>query len=464
MWGDSFMRLKKLKQTGIISMIALMVLLTGCGSGNNSNNNAATTNEPAATAADTAGAGNTGTDMSKPVTLTMMVSGTKAPDGEDFVIDILPKLVKEKFPNVTLETSKLPDEQYFTSIRTKLSSGQGPDFYWVFPKNASLGVLDMAKAGYAADLSDLKFWDNISKGAKDDMSFEGKPYGVAGGLDFLGTYYNQELFKQVGITSPPQDWPSFLEACQKLKDAGITPIAMGDKDPWVIQFGMYQIAANVIYPDEMDFDSKVQAGEKSLSDPKWAKTVSMYKELYDKGYVVKNSLGVGSAQAAQMFIDGKAAMILSGTWDFATLTAKGAQEFTPGFFSLPANDPGKPTYVSAATAAGFALNAKSENLAVAKEVMNYLFDGQSDLFQAWVKSNNSISVYKGVPLNHDLFKNVNDSYLNNGKSVYFPNQMWPTGVAEEMEAKFANIIGGKKTAPEEVTAAMDAKFKELWKK
>ncbi|MEI2399719.1 ABC transporter substrate-binding protein [Paenibacillus phytohabitans] len=458
------MKTRSKKRTGTLLLALMLTLLAGCGSGNNgnqpaNNGNASTTPEAEATAAaatDTA-------SSAKKVTLTMMVSGTKAPDGQDFALDIMPKLVKEKFPNVTLETSKLPDEQYFTSIRTKLASGQGPDIYWVFPRNASLGVLDMAKAGYAADLSDLAFWDNISQGAKEDMSYEGKPYGIAGGLDYLGVYYNQDLFKQAGITEMPQDWPSFLEACQKLKDAGITPISLADKDPWFLQFGMYQIAANVVYPDEMDFDTKLQAGEKSLSDPKWAATISKMKELYDKGYVVKNSLGLGSAQAAQLFIDGKSAMIFDGTWDYATLTAKGAADFTRGFFSLPANEAGQPTYVSAATAAGFALNAKSENLDVAKEVMNYLFDGQSDLFKAWTGANSSISVYKGVALNHELFKEVNDSYLNNGKSVYFPNQMWPTGVAEEMEAKFAEIIGGRKTTPEQVTEAMDAKFKELWK-
>ncbi|AIQ51283.1 ABC transporter substrate-binding protein [Paenibacillus sp. FSL R7-0331] len=451
------MKRRTKKRTGTLVLAMLLAVLAGCGSNNGANSGSENASASAPASSSTP-------DSGKKVTLTMMVSGTKAPDGQDFALDIMPKLVQEKFPNVTLETSKLPDEQYFTSIRTKLASGKGPDIFWVFPRNASLGVLDMAKAGYAADLSDLTFWDKISQGAKEDMSYEGKPYGIAGGLDYLGVYYNKELFTQAGITEMPQDWPAFLEACQKLKDAGITPISLADKDPWFLQFGMYQIAANEVYPDEMDFDTKLQAGEKSLTDPKWVDTISKMKELYDKGFVIKNSLGLGSAQAAQQFVDGKAAMIFDGTWDYATMTAKGAAEFTRGFFSLPANEPGQPTYVSAATAAGFALNAKSENLDIAKQVMNYLFDGQSDLFKAWTESNSSISVYEGVPLNHELFKEVNDSYLNEGKSVYFPNQMWPTGVAEEMEAKFAEIIGGRKTTPEQVTEAMDAKFKELWKK
>ncbi|MCI3920796.1 extracellular solute-binding protein [Paenibacillus sp. TRM 82003] len=396
------------------------------------------------------------------VTLTFMLSGNKASEGEDFELDVLPRLVKEKFPNVTLEVQKLPDDQYNTSVRTKLSTGQGPDLFWVFPKNAPGGVIDFAKAGFVADLSDLEFLDNIGEGAKADMSVDGKLYGIAEGLDFLGVYYNKDLFAKAGITEVPQDWPSFLEASQKLVDAGITPIAMGDKDPWVIQFGMYQIAANVVYPNEMDFDVKVQNGEKSLNDSKWVETISKYAELYKKGYVIDGSLGLGSAQAAQLFIDGQAAMTFTGTWDYASMTSKGAVEFERGFFSLPGNEPGQPVYVSAATSAGYALNAKSKNLDVAKQVLNYLFDGESELFQSFVASNSSISVYKGVPLTQDIFQGVYDNYQENGNSVYFSNQMWPAGVSDEMQAKFAEIIGGRDTTPEDVAAAMGAKFDELW--
>ncbi|WP_419872046.1 ABC transporter substrate-binding protein [Candidatus Pristimantibacillus sp. PTI5] len=453
--------MKSLKTMGLAILVFCFVLLSACSSNNGASNAA---NTPAASDnANEAGDKNAGTDAAEPITLTMMMSGNKASEGEDFELETLPRLVKEKFPNITLEVQKLPDDQYNTSVRTKLAAGQGPDIFWIFPKNAAGGVIDFAKAGFAADLSDLKFWDNIGTGAKEDMSYEGKPYGVAEGLDYLGVYYNKEMLAQVGVTEFPKDWASFLEACQKLKDAGITPIVLGDKDPWVIQFGMYPIAANVVYPDEMDFDVKVQNGEKSLNDPKWVKTISMYKELYDKGYVVKNSLGAGSAQASQLFIDGKAAMTFTGTWDYASMTSKGAADFTRGFASLPGNDAGKPTFVSAATAAGYALNAKSENLDAAKEILNYLFDGESDLFKAFVASNSSISVYKDVPLTNELFKEVNENYQTNGNSVYFSNQMWPAGVSDVMQAKFAEIIGGQKTTPEDVAKAMDEKFQELWK-
>lgn len=401
-------------------------------------------------------------DTQKPITLTMMVSGTKATTGADFILDTLPKEVKKAFPSITLETTKLPDEQYQTSIKTKLAAGEAPDIFLVWPKSSICGVNDLAKAGYLMDLSGYNFWNNFSKGSVDDLAYNGKSYAIANGTDILGTYYNKDLLKKVGITSEPQDWPSFLATCQKLKDAGITPIVLGDKDPWVVQFGLYQIAANVVYPGDMDFDKNLQAGKESLTNPKWIKAISMYQELYTKGYVAKNTLGLSSSQAIQQFIDGKAAMTFDGTWDYTAITAKGAVDFERGFMPIAANDSGKPTFVSASTSAGYAVNAKTKNADSVKKVLELLYDGKSSMFQAWRDSNTSVSVFNGVALNHDLNKGLYDIYKK-GNSVYFCNQMWPGAVASEMEAKFAEIIGAQKATPEDVAKAMDAKFKELWK-
>lgn len=398
----------------------------------------------------------------KNITITMMVSGTKASSGEDFVLDTLPKEVHKAFPNITLQTTKMPDDQYNTAIATKLASGEAPDIFLVFPKSETSGVNDFAKAGYLMDMSGMNFWDNIAKGAKDDMSYNGKQYAVSQGMDLLGTYYNKSLFQKAGITSEPQNWDEFLADCAKLKAAGITPITMGDKDSYVMQFGLYQIAANVVYPGNTDIDKNIQAGTGSFSKSNWSKAISMYKDLYDKGYIESNSLGLSSAQAIQNFIDGKAAMILDGDWDYNAVTAKGAADFERGYMPLPANAAGQPIYVSASTAAGYAINAKTKYPDEVKKIFELMYDGKSDLFQAWKSQLTSVPVYKGLPLNHDLFKEVYDIYQK-GNSFYFCNAMWPGGVAEEMEAKFGEIIGGQGTTPDDVVKAMDSKFQELWK-
>ena len=48
----------------------------------------------------------------------------------------------------------------------------------------------------------------------------------------VGVWYNKELFEKAGIDAPPATWDEFLADVQKLKDAGITPIAVGEKDKW----------------------------------------------------------------------------------------------------------------------------------------------------------------------------------------------------------------------------------------
>ena len=48
------------------------------------------------------------------ITITMMVSGTAYEN--DFETEQLPALIKEKWPNVTLEVTKLPDDNYYTSL------------------------------------------------------------------------------------------------------------------------------------------------------------------------------------------------------------------------------------------------------------------------------------------------------------------------------------------------------------
>ncbi len=88
------------------------------------------------------------------ITITMMVSGTAYEN--DFETETLPRLVKEKWPNVTLEVTKLPDDNYYTSLKTKLASGECPDLILTQPMYAGQNsCYAMAEAGYLASLNDL---------------------------------------------------------------------------------------------------------------------------------------------------------------------------------------------------------------------------------------------------------------------------------------------------------------------
>jgi raffinose/stachyose/melibiose transport system substrate-binding protein len=388
-------------------------------------------------------------------TITVMASGVK--DGSQGVfLESFKELVEKQYPDYTVETTLLPDDQYYTALKSKLSTGQSPDLFLVQPKKASASsVEEMAEAGYIEDLSDLDNWDNLIDQAKADMSYEGKPYALSSSVGVLGTWYNKDLFEQNNIAIPT-NWQEFLDACEQLKAAGITPIVMGDKDSYMIQFGMYQVAANQVYPNNAEFDNQLYTGDTNFTDEEWVNTITMYKELYDKSYVTENSLGLGQPQAQQLFMDQKAAMLFDGDFSYPALEDAA---FNLGFMGMPANDEGE-TYIAAATGAGYAISSQSEHKDMLKDVFNEMTDGSSELHQAWAATATSFSTYKGVELSNEVFADVVPAF-EAGQSFYWCNQAWPAGTETEMQSKFSEMIGTGKVTPEEVAEAMQKKFEEL---
>jgi raffinose/stachyose/melibiose transport system substrate-binding protein len=441
------MKLKKILTLALTGILAVSAL-TGCKS--TSSGNGSTT--------DT-GSGDKGGSKDN-ITITMMYSGTTAEN--DFETEILPKLVHDAFPNITLEVTKLPDDQYYTSLKTKLASGECPDLILVQPKYAGANsVIGLAKAGYLEPLTGLKVMDKIGAAGLESFKYNNEVYGIPGGVTMLGTYYNKDMFEANGL-SVPTNWEEFLKACETLKNAGIQPIVMGDKDMYVMQFGLYQLAANKVYPNNPSYDDQLRTGETKFTDKGiWDTVLEMYKTLYDKGYIASNSLGLGAQQAIQKFVDGEAAMTFDGSFNATAIQAKGAVDFERGYFPLPGNAAGEKTYASMAMGAGPAVYSGSKYKEECKKILELWYDGESDIYKAYADSGKVIVTYGyGSDKVNPLFKNFLDLY-NDGKSFYWCNQGWPAGTETEMETLFSESIGGQGTTVDDIVKGMQTKFEEL---
>ncbi len=392
------------------------------------------------------------------ITISMMYSGVITED--DFETEILPTLVKEKFPNITLEVSKLPDDQYYTALKTKLASGECPDIILVQPKYAGPNsVISLAKAGYLLDLTNLKCNDLAGDSLKDVYTYEGKVYGVAQGVSILGTYYNKDMFQANGL-SVPTTWTEFLNCCEILKKAGIQPIVMGDKDAYVMQFGLYQLAANEIYSNNPLYDDQLRIGETKFTDVgTWDKVLQMYYELYEKGYMIDSSLVLGAEQSIQLFIDGEAAMTFDGSFNVGALKTRGAVDFERGMFPLPGN--GSEVYAAMAPGGGPAVYVGTEYPDEVKAILEYWYDGESDLYKAFADRKTVIITNGYGSDNYDpLFEPFVQLYRQ-GKAWYWCNQAWPLGTETEMEALFGRMIGKQGTTIEDITNGMQIKLEEL---
>jgi raffinose/stachyose/melibiose transport system substrate-binding protein len=141
----------------------------------------------------------------------------------------------EANPNVQINITVMENEAFKAALQTNLQAGEVPD---LFQSWGGGGLREQVDAGLVQDITDASsgFIGNLNEGAVGLYNVEGVQYGIPFNLGMVGFWYNKDLFAQAGIDAPPATWDEFLEDVQALKDAGITPIAVGAGDKWPAHF------------------------------------------------------------------------------------------------------------------------------------------------------------------------------------------------------------------------------------
>jgi raffinose/stachyose/melibiose transport system substrate-binding protein len=294
------MRASKIKYSFLIASLSIVSFLTACSS------SSSTGASPAATAASTAASTAAATTSATPVTLSFLHWR-----GEDVnsLNGIIAKFQAEN-PNIKVEMQTMPSEQYQSTAQAKLADGSVGDVFTTFP-GAQFEAL--AKAGLFSDLSSEKFLSNFNDTLIQVGKKDGKQVAVPYQLVYNDPIYNVKLFQKFNLT-PPKDWAGFLALCETLKKNGIIPIAFAGADIGPGQFMNTMVMNN---QPSTDIFTKVEAGQAKLTDEFWVKTLTQIKELNDKGYLQQDALGTKDAAAGALFIQEKAAILASGSYQLA---------------------------------------------------------------------------------------------------------------------------------------------------
>lgn len=232
--------------------------------------------------------------------------------GEDAkVFNTLIEKFEQENPGIKVKMDIYPSEQYQSTAQAKLLDGTTGDVFAAMP-GAQFEAI--AKAGLFTDLTNEPFVGNFSQNLIQVGVKDGKQLAIPLQLVYNMPIYNVGLFEKYGLEEP-KDWEEFLQVCETLKQNGITPIAFPGSDIGPGQFMNPMMMNNA--PDE-DIFEKLEAGEAKLTEEWWVKTLTQFKELNDKGYLQKDSLGTKKDAAAALFAQEKAAMLATGSYMLAT--------------------------------------------------------------------------------------------------------------------------------------------------
>lgn len=127
----------------------------------------------------------------------------------------------------------------------------------------------------------------------------------------LCLYYNKDYLDQVGV-DVPESWDDLVDACAKLKDAGIQPFNYSDKDNYHFEHLMSALALKAYgtsIADDLASDKEAYNGEKMVA------IYQKMKDMIDAGYWGDGILSTDFNTERNMFEAGKAAFTVDGTWN-----------------------------------------------------------------------------------------------------------------------------------------------------
>ena len=213
--------------------------------------------------------------------------------------------------NTVADTSATSDETFKTRVTTDFETGSEPDVLFFFNGADANSFIEADKVvpidEIRAEYPD--YASNMNDDLIADSLVDGKKYAVPVNGYWEAMFVNKEVLDAAGVEVPGADYTMdmFKEDCQKIKDAGYTPIAaaLGNIPHYWWEYAIFNHdtpANHVQVPDSIE------------NADSWVDGMLDIKELYELGYFPDNTLSATDDETFAMFVDGKAAFLIDGSW------------------------------------------------------------------------------------------------------------------------------------------------------
>lgn len=207
-------------------------------------------------------------------------------------------------------------ETHSKNMKLKAEDGTLPQIFWIEGSEAS----EYSEAGVLMDMTEFLDENPDIKTAlggmdaafKDDNGQYGLPYQC----NVQGIFYNKELFDNAKAAYPTDatTYDEFIEIIKKLKDSGVTPLAIGSKNSAFAMWEFNEFLARYGWEDNI---GNILEGKDKFNNKELMACFEKLQGLKDAGAFPENMATIEYFDAKQLFNEGKAAMFGTGQWDCA---------------------------------------------------------------------------------------------------------------------------------------------------
>jgi raffinose/stachyose/melibiose transport system substrate-binding protein len=314
-------------------------------------------------------------------------------------------------PGVTIKLENRGTDEHKSALRVAAGSDQAPDIYFMW---AGLGLGgEFIKSGLALPMdkyySQYK-WDDafIAPALSFSKQYPGGRFGVPSTFRGEAIYYNKALFQKAGVTSEPKTYEELVAAAEKLAAAKIPAFTFGGTVNWHVMRLMDEILEVECGPEKHD---ALMAMKLNWADEVCATKAFEEFHRWTSKYFLKPFMGIDQAQSFNLFLAGRAAMMLEGNWLVGQLkNANRLADF--GVFPFP----------GASRLYGFGeynyISTKSKNPDIAAKFLDYLESTpvqQASLAALGTSVNKNVKLDSTEPLDlawAKIFGHFNEVFVN----------------------------------------------------
>ena len=294
---------------------------------------------------------------------------------------------EEANPDVTVEVTSLPWGQAFEKLATMVQGGQIPDVVEMPDRWLSL----YANNDQLVDLgSYMESWPDageLNDRALQYGSYVGDTmYMVPYGFYLRAMFWNKKLFAEAGLDGPPETMDDFMAASEAIS-------ALDGKSGYCLRGGpggangYVMMMANMMGHDDY-FDEE---GNSSINSPEAIQGLQFLVDMYQNGYVPKDSVNWGFNEIVAGFYSGTCAMLDQDPDALIAIAERmDAEDFAVAPMPLGPSGKSFPTIGYAGWAMFEASEAKDE----AAALIGHLSSRESNL--EWAKFVGVIPIHQGA--------------------------------------------------------------------
>ena len=207
-----------------------------------------------------------------------------------------------------------------TVLKSRVVSGNPPAAAQI----KGPAIQEWANEGVLANLdatAKAEKWDSLlPKVVADVMKYKGNYVAAPVNVHRVNWMWaNSAVLKKAGVTATPKTWDEFFAAAEKVKAAGLIPVAHGGQN-WQ-DFTTFEDVVLGVGGAQFYQDALVKLDQKALTSPTMTKSLETFRKI--KSYTDPAAPGRDWNLATAMVINEKAAFQFMGDWAKGEFTAAG---------------------------------------------------------------------------------------------------------------------------------------------